>query len=134
MSPDRNPSDAELIALYVREHSEPAFGQLVARHINLVYAAALRQLRDPQLAHDVTQDVFILLARRCADMDDRVVLPAWLHKAAVFAARNALKGAVRRRHHEMAARPVHAGCDSAEVDDHPFDDALPLLDEAIGSL
>lgn len=134
MSPDGQPSDAELIALYVRERSESAFGQLVARHINLVYAAAVRQLRDPQSAQDVTQDVFVLLARRCGEMDGRIVLPAWLYKAAVLAARNALKAAARRRHREMAAQSDRPRRDSGDVDSSAFEDVLPLLDEAIGTL
>src|SRR5688572_121785 len=104
MSPDGHPSDAQLLALYARDRSEAAFGQLVTRHIDLVYAAARRQVRDDQLAQDVTQEVFILLAKRCGTMDDQIVLPAWLYKAAVLAGRNALKAAARRRHYEMAAR------------------------------
>ena len=85
------------LTLYARQRCEEAFGQLVARHIDLVYSTALRQVRDVHLAQDVTQDVFILLARRCRSMDERIVLPVWLYKAACLESRNAIKSSACAR-------------------------------------
>src|SRR6266571_8494814 len=36
--------DTQLLRRYAEEGSEPAFNKLVARHIDLVYSAALRQV------------------------------------------------------------------------------------------
>ena len=69
-------NDGELLQQYVQQRSEPAFSELVARHINLVYAAARRQTRDPSLAEEITQAVFIVLARRAANVRSGACLPA----------------------------------------------------------
>ena len=54
-------TDAELLKRYLRDGAEDAFGTLVERHLALVYGVALRRLRNPALAQEVTQTVFIRL-------------------------------------------------------------------------
>ena len=56
-------SDLDLLGQFAREKSQDAFTELVQRHVNLVYSAALRQVRSPQLAEEIAQSVFADLAR-----------------------------------------------------------------------
>ena len=46
--------DSELLGNYVRLGSQAAFTTLVERHTHLVYSSALRQVRDPHLAQEIT--------------------------------------------------------------------------------
>ena len=56
--------DSELLRAYGTEGDEPAFGELVRRYVDLVYSTALRHLAgESGLAEEVTQSVFLLLAR-----------------------------------------------------------------------
>src|SRR5689334_1463629 len=95
--------DAELLSAYATQRSEKAFAMLVERHVSLVYSSALRQVRDPHLADEITQAVFIILARKAGSLNRKTVLAGWLCRTAHFTACNALKAQHRRLHREQEA-------------------------------
>ena len=64
----------ELLGHYVREHSDEAFAALVTRHVGLVYSAALRKTANPHAAAEITQAVFIILARKASSLSPRTIL------------------------------------------------------------
>src|SRR5262245_60433077 len=90
--------DCELLRYYAEDHSEKAFADLVSRHIDLVYSAALRQVNgDTHLAQDIAQTVFSDLARKAAQLSSRKELAGWLYTSAYFAATKAVRTESRRR-------------------------------------
>jgi RNA polymerase sigma factor (sigma-70 family) len=96
-------SDQELLRAFVRERSEEAFRRLVNRHLNLVFATARRILGDPQLAEEVAQGVFLLLARKAGDIGNQQPLAGWLYHTARHHALNASRAEGRRRQREQTA-------------------------------
>jgi RNA polymerase sigma factor (sigma-70 family) len=123
--------DAKCLEEFIRSRSEPAFAQLVARHINLVHAAATRQSRDPHLADDIAQAVFIVLARRAASVNP-AHLTGWLLATTRYAVKDALKRKSRRDHHEQQAAAMKSPVQSDAADQTP--DVARLIDEAIAHL
>src|SRR6185436_14024382 len=96
-------ADIQLLREYATGQSESAFGTLVSRYTNLVYSAALRQVRDPRLAEEVTQTVFVLLARKAGSLGANTILPSWLYRTARYAALATLKYELRRQRREQEA-------------------------------
>ncbi|HUA66583.1 MAG TPA: sigma-70 family RNA polymerase sigma factor [Alphaproteobacteria bacterium] len=93
--------DCELLRQFARTNSEDAFAELVKRHLNLVYSAALRQVNgDAHLAKDVAQSVFTDLARKAHSISRRENLSGWLYTSAHFAAAKLVRGENRRRDRE----------------------------------
>jgi RNA polymerase sigma factor (sigma-70 family) len=94
--------DLGLLRRYARDRDEAAFSSLVRRHLDLVYGAAVRRVRDRHLAEDVTQAVFVILARRASSVSGKSGRPLslWLLTAVRYAAKNALRIQRRRRTHE----------------------------------
>jgi RNA polymerase sigma factor (sigma-70 family) len=120
--------DTRLLREYASDRSESAFAALVSRHTNLVYSAALRQTHDPQLAEEVTQAVFILLARKAASLGAKTILTGWLYRTAGYVSGSALKRERRRQHREQEAYMQSELDAQAGV---TWDQLSPLLDEAM---
>src|SRR5438105_1681631 len=101
---NRMNDDAALLRRYAAEGSEPAFTELVRRHVDLVYGAALRRTNgDTHRAADVAQQVFTALARDARKLSRHTVLGAWLHTATRNAAVNLMISESRRHARELAA-------------------------------
>ncbi|HLP76737.1 MAG TPA: sigma-70 family RNA polymerase sigma factor, partial [Candidatus Paceibacterota bacterium] len=122
--------DWQLINDFVTRGSELAFRQLVNRHLALVHSAALRQVRDTQLAQEVTQAVFILLARKAGGFSKATVLPGWLFRTTRFVATRALRSEIRRQRREQEAVQMQQISSS----DENWRVIAPLLDEAMARL
>ena len=130
--------DLTLLREFAASHSEAAFATLVSRHLSLVYSVALRQVRDPHLAEEITQAVFIILARKALSIGDKTILPGWLCRTARYAGADALKQKRRRQQREQEAYMQtqlqsdlsHRSVPEAETWAH----IAPLLDGAMDTL
>ncbi|MGH7989649.1 MAG: RNA polymerase sigma factor, partial [Limisphaerales bacterium] len=125
-------TDHELLAQFARENSEAAFAVLVERHLSLVYSVALRCARNPHAAEEITQAVFIILARKAKNLSAKTILPGWLHQTARLTAMNYLRAEIRRRRHEQEAYMQSILTEFA--DDEIWQQLAPHLDEAISKL
>lgn len=125
--------DIELLRRYAETSAEEAFAELVQRHVDFVYAAALRQVRGAHRAEDVVQAVFSDLARKASVLCRRKELVGWLYLSARYAATDIIRKETRREAREHEAQMIQdASADPAASLDWARLD--PVLDEALGDL
>jgi len=121
--------DYELLQAYARRQAEDAFATLVRRYVNLVFSAALRQTGNSETAADVTQVVFILLARKSGVLGKSVIIPGWLLRTTHYTAINARRRDQRRQEIE---RKSMEDCNPAEAQARStWEQIAPLLDHAL---
>jgi RNA polymerase sigma factor (sigma-70 family) len=126
--------DSELLRRYASGRSEAAFAELVRRHVDLVYSAALRQMGgDHHRAEEVTQMVFTDLARKAAALVRHPVLQAWLHRGSRLAALDLRRREGRRSRYERAAA-TDAAMSGEPAGNSGWEGVGPMLDEAINEL
>ncbi len=125
-------TDEELLRQYAEERSEAAFTQLVRRHVDLVYSAALRMVHDEPLAQDVAQGVFLALVQNARRLRNRRALPGWLHHTTQHLAANAVRAEVRRRVREQEAAAMNELL--ASESNPSWELIAPYLDTALGEL
>jgi RNA polymerase sigma factor (sigma-70 family) len=121
----------ELLRKYVRHGSEPAFEQLVLRHINLVFSTAMRRTGgNTSLAEDITQIVFSDFARKARLIPPKTLVAGWLHRHTCFTAAKALRTELRRQDHERIAVEMN----TMKTENSALTQVATVLDEAIGDL
>ncbi len=128
--------DSELLSRYARTRSEDVFAELVRRHVNLVYSAALRQVNgDAHLAQDVAQTVFADLARKAGSLARRESLTGWLYTSAHFAAAKITRTENRRRLREdkFMREPTNESCAGVSPA-NVWEKIRPALDDAMHEL
>src|SRR5690348_8485575 len=125
-------SDQTLIRAYVRHRCEHSFADLVHRHLSMVHSTALRILRDAALAEEVTQGVFLALARNSVQLQRRPSLTGWLHETARNLSINTVRSEERRRQRECEAVTMETL--NADESQETWHQLAPRLDEAITQL
>jgi len=125
-------SDIELLRDYDRQGSEAAFAELVRRHINLVYSVALRHVGIAAHAEEITQAVFVILARKAAGLHPGIILEGWLHETTRLTALSFLRGERRRHFREQEAYMQSTLQEYADAS--VWNHLAPLLDEAMSRL
>jgi RNA polymerase sigma factor (sigma-70 family) len=123
-------SDLDLLGKFARENSQDAFSEIVRRHLDLVYSAALRQVRSPQLAEEISQSVFADLARNAGKLNSKTMLTAWLYAVTRRTAIDVIRKESRRQLREQIAAEMQ----NMNATANDWTQIEPLLDDAMAAL
>ncbi|HXT38398.1 MAG TPA: sigma-70 family RNA polymerase sigma factor [Candidatus Angelobacter sp.] len=127
-------TDAELLRSYARDRSETAFTELVQQHIDLVYSAALREAHgDAATAEDITQAVFVELARKASNLVRHPALAGWLYTCVRQMTANMRRAEDRRLRREQEAHTMKQLL-SSDASDSAWRQIQPVLDDAMHEL
>jgi RNA polymerase sigma-70 factor (ECF subfamily) len=123
-----DPDDAALLAAHGAGDPQ-AFGTLVRRHSDRLWAVALRTLGDPDEAADAVQDALISAYRGAAGFRGESAVTTWLHRVVV----NACLDRVRRRQARPSV-PLEDRDLAARHDEHAATDARLDVRAALAAL
>lgn len=127
--------DAQLLRRFTEENSDAAFRELVQQRIDFVYAAALRQVGgDVHLAQEVTQSVFLDLARKARKLAGRPTVTGWLYTSTRFAAAKVLRSRARRLIYETEAYAMNEVLSANSASAVAWNELRPVLDAAMHEL
>src|SRR5690242_403041 len=127
-------TDTELLRSYAQDRSESAFTGLVQQHIDLVYSAALREAHgDAATAEDITQAVFVELARKASDLVRHPALAGWLYTCVRRMTANVRRADDRRQRREQEAHTMKQLL-SSDASDSAWQQIQPVLDDAMHEL
>ena len=123
--------DIALLQQYTEQSSEEAFAALVSRHINKVYSVALRHTHNPHSAEEITQAVFVILARKSRQLGKKVVLSGWLYETSRLTAVTFVRSEIRRGRREEEAHMQNL---LNETESDVWPQIAPFLDAAMAGL
>jgi len=123
--------DIALLKQFAENDSEPAFAGIVSRHLNLVYSTAFRATGDAHAAQEISQAVFIILARKAKSLGAKTILSGWLHQTARLTAANYVRGEIRRQKREQE---TFMQSTLNETNSEAWLQIAPILDDAISKL
>lgn len=127
-------NDIELLRRYCETGSDQAFGELVDRHLAMVYSVALRKVRNADWAEEAAHAVFIALARKASSLSDRTVLAGWLYRATRYAAAKLLRDEQRRARNEKEAATANLNNRPSGQETISWGELSPLVLEALDAL
>jgi RNA polymerase sigma factor (sigma-70 family) len=127
-------SDWELIELWAKSRSEPAFAELVRRHLDWVYSVAMRRVHQPQLAEEVAQSAFTLLACKAGSLRPGTIVGGWLFRTTCFVGSRALRAEQRQKNREQIAASMTAITTTPEDHEAVWERLEPHLDQVVAAL
>lgn len=125
-------NDAELLAEFSHSECNQAFTMLVNRHIHLVHSVALRHTANLHQAQEITQAVFIILARKARSLGRKTVLSGWLYRTTRLTATNFQRAELRRSRREQEAF-MQSTLEETQTG-NAWCELAPLLDNAMARL
>lgn len=127
-------SDAELLRSYGESGAEADFATFVERHLSFVYNTALRRTGgDPHRASEISQQVFIALARRAHALARHSSATGWLHVATRHAAISLARREARQLARETLAYHMNEH-ERAGREPVAWKELQPVIDRALDAL
>ncbi|MGK0190585.1 MAG: RNA polymerase sigma factor (sigma-70 family) [Verrucomicrobiales bacterium] len=127
-------SDEQRLTSYVDNGSEADFRTMVERYAGMVMASALRRTGDQELTEDVTQRVFIILARKAKSLQHHPAIRAWLHTTTRLECHSVLRSERRQQRKRQALMNESSPLTESHLPEYFFDERRPFLEEALDSL
>jgi RNA polymerase sigma factor (sigma-70 family) len=123
-----NRPDPDLIKNFADTQCEESFESLVQRHLDLVFGTATRLVSDRGIAEEITQNVFLALARKGNSLSQHPTLAGWLYRTTINKSRERKRAESRRIKREQLAASVQ---EQQSEGDSIWAPLVPVLDEGI---